>query len=143
MADAEIIVGIRGETEGGRIVKRTLDDIAVSGRNAQQGAKGLETQFNSLQGAGLRLTSMFKGLLVVYGVREIIQLTDAYTNVQNRLKLVTNNAAELAGVTKSCSIFQTTLGNHLNQPLKCMREPLWPLRIWGCRNVKLCNSHKV
>lgn len=100
MADAEIVVGIRGQTEGGKIVKRTLDDIATSGRGAQQGAKNLESQMRSLDGVGKTLSNTMRGLVAAFGLRELQQTVDAYTNVQNRLKLVTGNASELVGVTK-------------------------------------------
>ena len=35
-----------------------------------------------------------------FGLRQLQQTVDTYTNIQNRLKLVTNNAEELTGVTK-------------------------------------------
>lgn len=100
MTDAEIVVGIRGQTEGGKVVKRTLDDIGASGKKAQQGTKDLENQMRSLDGVGRSLSNTMKGLVAAFGLRELQQTVDAYTNVQNRLKLVTGNASELLGVTK-------------------------------------------
>ena len=100
MTDAEIVVGIRGQTEGGKVVKRTLDDIGASGKKAQQGTKELENQFKSLDGIGRSLSNTLKGVVAAFGLRELQQTVDAYTNVQNRLKLVTGNASELLGVTK-------------------------------------------
>lgn len=100
MADAEIVIGIRGETEGGKTVKRTLDDIGESGKKAQQSTKDLETRFGSLNSAGRLLSATMVGLIAAFGLRELQQTVDAYTNVQNRLKLVTDNASELLGVTK-------------------------------------------
>lgn len=100
MTDAEIVIGIRGQTEGGKVVKRTLDDISASGKQAQTNTKALETQFNSLSSAGRLLGTALRGLIVAFGLRELQQAVDAYTNIQNRLKLVTDNASQLAGVTK-------------------------------------------
>lgn len=100
MADAEIVVGIRGQTEGGKTVKRTLDDISSSGKKAQQGTKELENQMKSLDSVGRSLSNVLKGVVAAFGLRELQQTADAYTNVQNRLKLVTGNASELLGVTK-------------------------------------------
>jgi len=100
MTDAEIVIGIRGQTEGGKVVKRTLDDIGASGRKAQDGAKGLEGQLKSLDGVGRSLAGALKGVVVAFGLRELQQAVDTYTNIQNRLKLVTDTSAELLGVTK-------------------------------------------
>ena len=101
MTDAEIVVGIRGQTEGGKIVKRTLDDIGSSGKKAQQGTKELESQMKSLDGVGRTLSNTLKGVVAAFGLRELQQTVDSYTNIQNRLKLVTGNASELLGVTKA------------------------------------------
>lgn len=100
MADAEIVVGIRGQTEGGKVVKRTLDDIGDSGRKAQQGTKELENQMKSLDSVSNTLSRTMKGLVAVFGLNELRQTVDAYTNIQNRLKLVTDNSSQLLGVTR-------------------------------------------
>ncbi|HCL3955953.1 TPA: tape measure protein, partial [Pseudomonas aeruginosa] len=39
------------------------------------------------------------GLGALFSIREIIQTTDAWTNLQNRLRLVTSTQAQLAAVT--------------------------------------------
>lgn len=100
MADAEIVVGIRGQTEGGKVVKRTLDDIGASGKKAQQGTKELENQMKSLDGVSNTLSRTMRGLVAAFGLRELQQTIDGYTNIQNRLKLVTENSSQLVGVTK-------------------------------------------
>lgn len=100
MADAEIVVGIRGQTEGGKVVKRTLDDIGESGRKAQQGTKNLENQMKSLDSVSNTLSRTMKGLVAAFGLNELRQTVDAYTNIQNRLKLVTDNSSQLLGVTR-------------------------------------------
>ena len=99
MADAEIVVGIRGQTEGGKVVKRTLDDIGDSGRKAQQGTKNLENQMKSLDSVSNTLSRTMRGLVAAFGLRELQQTVDSYTNIQNRLKLVTDNSSQLLGVT--------------------------------------------
>lgn len=100
MADAEIVIGVRGETAGGKVVKRNLDDIAQSGEAAQKSAKQLEKQFNSLNSVSNSLSNVLRGLIAAFGIRELQRIVDSYTNVQNRLKLVTENASQLTGVTR-------------------------------------------
>jgi uncharacterized phage infection (PIP) family protein YhgE len=46
--DAEIVVGVRGEISGGRVVKQSLDDIAVSGGKAAGATDALERAFKKL-----------------------------------------------------------------------------------------------
>lgn len=99
MSDAEIVIGIRGDISGGRTVERTLDDVARAGDRAQGGMNRLQTEMKSVNSVGQNLTNMFKGLIAAYGLRELQQTVDTYTNMQNRLRLVTNSTAELASVT--------------------------------------------
>ena len=108
MADAEIVVGIRGKTSGGKQVQRTLDDIDRSGRKAKQGSKQLEHQFKSMNSAGQTLSRTLKGLVAAFGIRELQQTVDAYTNVQNRLKLVTDGTRNLKGVTEELFVISNS-----------------------------------
>lgn len=100
MTDETIIIGIRGEVEGGRIVKRTLDDIANAEARAQKGAQGVESQFRATDGAARFLLRTLQTLGAAFGLRQLQQTVDTYTNIQNRLKLVTNGTGELAAVTE-------------------------------------------
>jgi tape measure domain-containing protein len=99
-ADAEIVVGIRGETAGGKRVKRSLDDISRSGKTAKQGQQQLEQQFKKTDSAGRLLKNTVSALGVSFGIRQLQQVVDTYTNIQNRLKLVTDGTAQLIGVTE-------------------------------------------
>lgn len=98
--DAEIVVGVRGETSGGKRVKRTLDDISRSGKTAQRGQRELEQQFKKTDNAGRLLKNTVSALGVSFGIRQLQQVVDTYTNIQNRLKLVTDGTAQLIGVTE-------------------------------------------
>jgi tape measure domain-containing protein len=97
-SDSEIVIAIRGETSGGKTVKRTLDDIKQSGRQAQSGMNDLRSEINRTDGAARLLSNTMRLLGVSFGLRQIQQLTDAYTNIQNRLRLVTGSASELKDV---------------------------------------------
>lgn len=100
MTDASIVIGIEGEISGGRVIKRTLDDIAASGDRAKAGQKQLESQFKATGGAADFLKRSLTSLGVAFGLRELQQTVDAYTNIQNRLKLVTGGVEELTAVTE-------------------------------------------
>lgn len=74
------------EEKGTRVVKRRIGDI---GDSATLSAKGVDLLKRSLVtlGAG-------------YVVRELIRTADAFTNLQNRLRLATSGTAELNAVTR-------------------------------------------
>lgn len=71
---------------GSRVVKRNIEDI---GTGAEKSASSVNSLQKALAGLGI-------GLSVV----EIIKLADTYTNLQNRLRLVTDGTAGLNAVTK-------------------------------------------
>lgn len=98
--DAEIVVGIKGDTRGGKTVQRSLDDIAKSGERVEKGQKELQRELRKTSSAGQQLTRALKGVVAAYGLRELQQVVDTYTNIQNRLKLVTNGTDELKAVTR-------------------------------------------
>jgi tape measure domain-containing protein len=99
--DANIVIGIEGRVEGGKVVQRTLDDIDKSGAKAKKGVSDLKDEFTRTDGAAKLLANTMRVLGVAFGLRQLQQVVDTYTNIQNRLKLVTNNASELVGVTKA------------------------------------------
>lgn len=99
-SDAEIVIGIRGDLSGGKQVQRTLDDIEKSGERAKRGAKNFQDEMKRTDATARLLSNTLKTLGISFGLRELQQAADAYTNIQNRLKLVTDGTANLAAVTK-------------------------------------------
>jgi tape measure domain-containing protein len=77
----QIIVSERGS----RTVRRSIEDIG-GGATRAEGAVSLLNRALGLIGGGL-------------AVRELVRLADTYTNLQNRLRLVTSDTANLARVT--------------------------------------------
>lgn len=71
---------------GARTVRRNIEGIG-QGATLAQGAVQL-----------LRRTLVTLG--AAFGVREVVRLVDSYTNLQNRLKTVTQGTAELGAVTQ-------------------------------------------
>lgn len=98
--DAQIVIGIRGDVSGGRVIKRTLDDIENSERRAQGAGANLRSEFGRMNTAANSLANALRTLGLAFGIRELGLMADAYTTIQNRLKLVTNNTQELQGVTR-------------------------------------------
>lgn len=99
MTDATIVIGIKGELSGGKRVQRTLDDIERSGAKATNSTKKLEKQFGGTARAGRQLTGVLNGLLGAFALTALQRIVDSYTNIQNRLKLVTSGTRELTAVT--------------------------------------------
>ena len=91
-------------------------DIVVDPRQAVRGTNQVERSLGSLERTadGVRdtLRNVFAFVGVGIGINEIVQLTDAYTNLQNRLRTVTDGQEELTQVTGSLfDIAQRTRGS--------------------------------
>jgi lambda family phage tail tape measure protein len=82
MADQNIV--IRVQVVGGSGAARDLDAVGKKAKEVDKTAQLLKRTFAFLGGVAL--------------VKETIQLVDTYTNLQNRLKIVTSSTAELAVV---------------------------------------------
>lgn len=72
------------EEKGSRVVKRRLDTIAESATIAGRDVNFLKGALKTLGGG--------------YIIRELIRVTDVFTTMQNRLRLVTDDAVELNAV---------------------------------------------
>lgn len=77
----DIIVSERGS----RVVGRNLNDIGKQALGAQSAVSLLKSALGAIAGGA--------------AIREIVRLTDTYTNLQNRLRTVTSSTGELALVT--------------------------------------------
>jgi lambda family phage tail tape measure protein len=72
---------------------------AVAGTKAvKQGLSEIDTQANKTQ---LLLQRALRIAGVSFAVRQVVDLADSFTNLQNRLRVVTNSQAELARVTQA------------------------------------------
>lgn len=97
---ADLIIGIDGRRAraGGNVVLRTLQDI----RSGVHAADRSVHKFNQRMRAATDISALFRRAIGGFGAavaaREFIQLSDSFTNIQNRLKIVTDNAAELSAV---------------------------------------------
>jgi tape measure domain-containing protein len=82
MTDASIVIGISGDIQGGRVVKRTLDDIAVSGNNATNSAK--------------LLSRTMQTLFAAFGIRQLQQMVDTWSDLNSRLRIATGSTEQAA-----------------------------------------------
>jgi len=78
---------IQIDEKGARVVKRNISEIGKA-------STGATSQINMMKKA-------LGGLAVALSVRNLIQIADTYTVIQNRLGVVTSSTKELSDVTKS------------------------------------------
>lgn len=83
MPSERLIVEI--SEKGALVVKRNLADVGKGARTAESGVSLLKRALGLLVSAAI--------------IRKIVQLADEFTNIQNRLKTVTQSEAELKTVT--------------------------------------------
>lgn len=77
-------------------------DVVVTERGARVVQRNIESIGNQAQktDSAVRLMKRTLGLLAgAIGVRQIVDMVDTYTNLQNRLKMVTTSTGNLANVT--------------------------------------------
>lgn len=79
-------------------------DVVVNPQQAVSGTKRVERELDSLQKKANKTHTLLQRALafvgVAFAVRQIAELADAYTNLQNRLRVVTEGQAELVAVTE-------------------------------------------
>jgi tape measure domain-containing protein len=79
--------------------------VRIDPTAAERGSKRVENSLNRVGNAADRVRSLiarafaFIGLSV--GIRQLVRLADTFTNIQNRIRIVTNSTAELNAVTNS------------------------------------------
>ncbi|MCP8470871.1 tape measure protein [Pseudomonas triclosanedens] len=86
-----------------RRLEGEVDQLGDSTRTTARDADQLTAATQRIGGGMNALTASIRaaavGLTAFFGVREIIQATDAWTNLQNRLRLITSDSAALAIAT--------------------------------------------
>ncbi|MFA5387269.1 MAG: tape measure protein [Candidatus Paceibacterota bacterium] len=92
----EASLKIRVDSSEVKNADRSLDDLAKSGDKADGSSKKLTESTGKLSSAARLAATAFSALAVSYGVREIVQASDAWQSAANQLRLVTNGASDLA-----------------------------------------------
>jgi tape measure domain-containing protein len=86
MASVQENITIKIREDGSRVVSRNIRDIGDA-------AEGAEGQLSDLQ-------AILGGLITAATLTSLVRMADEFTNLQNRLRLVTTDSANLARVTK-------------------------------------------
>lgn len=94
MADAEIVIAIRSDGTGARVIKRDLDAIADSGDKATASSTRLEKQSRNTASAMQYLQRTMAPLMAIFAAREVIRMADAMTMLQGRLQNATRSTSE-------------------------------------------------
>ncbi|MFA0813363.1 tape measure protein [Microbulbifer epialgicus] len=101
-------LGIRVEAEGPDAARRKLDAMERSGAKAERTVESLGRSSDEASGRIETMatsSNLLAGALTAIGaalsIREIVQYTDTWTNLTNRLRLVTDTSQELADVQQS------------------------------------------
>lgn len=101
-SDANIVIGIKSNLSGGKVIKRNLDEIKRSAGGVENATSRIDKQFARLNDSATRLGRALGALIGTYfgvqGVRALLRVSDTYTVIENKLKLVTDGTQDLANV---------------------------------------------
>lgn len=114
MSDESIVISVRGDVSGGRVIKATLDDIANSGDKATNTTATLEKEMRGLGSVANSLKSAFGGLAAAFGVREIVNMSDNFTLLRERVKLSTQSTQEFTQAFRGLQQVSNETGARLN-----------------------------
>ncbi|WP_018229678.1 tape measure protein [Methyloversatilis universalis] len=84
-----------------RIDASQATSAATALHRFEQSGKNAETSANRLASATTSLRNVFAGLSTAVAVRNFVQLADTYSNINSRLKLVTQSAGEFVAAQEA------------------------------------------
>lgn len=122
MNDVEIVVGIRGDTSGGRAIQGQLNQIGVAGDNATNSTKRLEGQINSLRSTANAASRAFFGMMAAFGAREIVRIADNYTLFDARLKSITGSTQEASRAMRELREISNRTGTEIGVSIGIMQR---------------------
>lgn len=93
-ADAEIVIGIRSDGTGARVIRRELDGVATSGDKATKSTDNLDKGMKNLNRTAALLKTALLGVVATLGAREFVRFSDKLTTMQTQLKNVTSSTDE-------------------------------------------------
>jgi len=85
------VIGVAVETTGIERGKKSLEDLAKSGRQTEQAISGLEVQSKRTTDGISSLAVAARAAAASFGAAEIVRLTDQYTKYTAQLKLATDS----------------------------------------------------
>lgn len=101
MARLEVEIDGSGARRGARTVTRSLEDIRRKTGESEQGFRRQDKAIKQVNQTGRALGQLAGTIAAAFSVAKIIQAGDAYTQLNNRLKLVTDSTEELVAVSEN------------------------------------------
>ena len=108
-SDAQIVIGIKGQTEGGKRVRRTLDDVTRSGDRATKATGRLDKQIKTTNNSAKIFGRTLNLLAAGFAVRALGRISDEFTVLDTSLRNVTDSTQEYDRVF--ASLFKTAQDN--------------------------------
>lgn len=96
--DVAIVVAIKGDTSGGREIKRSLDNIVPSADKATTATKRLELQAKATVTAGELMGRAFAAATAIFGASQIVRMADGYRLLEARVNSITGSVRETTRV---------------------------------------------
>ena len=100
MARLEVEIDGSGARRGARTVTRSLTDIENKTKRTEGAFNGQARAIKNVERSGRALGQVFGALAAAFSVTRIVQAADSYTQLNNRLKLVTDSTEELVAVSE-------------------------------------------
>ncbi|WP_138476161.1 tape measure protein [Dyadobacter bucti] len=122
MSDVNIVVGITGDPSGGRTIKKSLDDINSSGKNATSSTKQLENQVRATTLATNGLARAFGALGAVMSVGQIVKMADQYTVMEARLRSVARTTQETTRMMGELRRISNATGSEMATSLSILQR---------------------
>jgi len=104
MAELEVVIDGRGAVKGASVVVRSLDGITKKAGQTDRALKKTSGSLRKVGRTGLTTGRVLGGIGAFLVAKKVVQYADAWTQLNNRLKLVTKGQDELNAVTEE--VFQ-------------------------------------
>lgn len=121
-SDASIVISVRSDLNGARVVKRSLDDIAGSGDKVTSSVERAERQIKSLDRAGNVLKNTFAGLITVMSAAKILKIADSYQVLQARIQGATRATGDAAKVSEQLFSVSQKTGSALENNVRLFQR---------------------
>ena len=120
--DVGIVVGIKADDSGARVIKKSLNDVASASRSVANENKRLEQQIRSTTTATQGLGNAFKAMFAAYGAKEIIRMADQYTVMEARINNITKSARETTRVMGELRKISSDTGSEMETSLSILQR---------------------
>lgn len=98
MAVVKVGVDSRGAVKGSKEATTAFQKMTAGAKKMAIGLTGTNKQLKEVSKTSTNLARALKAALAFLGIRELIAYSDAWQNINNRLRLVTDSSEELAAV---------------------------------------------